>query len=74
LASRVLQDFANLRDPERSREEYLDCLRRDLCNYYNYNEYMMSKMMDIFPLAEIFEVLEANEVQRPVTIRCLFYE
>jgi len=66
---RVLQDFANLRDPERSREEYLDCLRRDLCNYYNYNEYMMSKMMDIFPLSEIVEVLEANEVQRPVTIR-----
>jgi ribosomal RNA methyltransferase Nop2 len=30
---------------------------------------MMSKMMDIFPLSEIVEVLEANEVQRPVTIR-----
>ncbi len=25
--------------------------------------------MDVFPLSEIFEVLEANEVQRPVTIR-----
>lgn len=69
FCSRVLQDFANLRDSERSREEYLDCLRRDLCNYYNYNDYMMSKMMDIFPLSEIVEVLEANEVQRPVTIR-----
>ena len=29
----------------------------------------MSKMMDIFTLSEIVEVLEANEVQRPVTIR-----
>ena len=29
----------------------------------------MAKFMDIFPLSEIFEVLEANEVQRPVTIR-----
>ena len=67
--NRVLQDFANLRDKERSREEYIDCLRRDLCNYYNYNDYMMAKFMDIFPLSEIFEVLEANEVQRPVTIR-----
>jgi len=25
--------------------------------------------MDLFPLSEIQEVLEANEVQRPVTIR-----
>ena len=43
--------------------------RRDLCSYYNYNEYMMGKLMEMFQVAEMVEVLEANEVQRPVTIR-----
>eukprot|EP00095_Tigriopus_kingsejongensis_P007938 snap_masked-scaffold169_size292178-processed-gene-1.8 protein:Tk07938 transcript:snap_masked-scaffold169_size292178-processed-gene-1.8-mRNA-1 annotation:"ribosomal rna methyltransferase nop2" len=65
----VLQNFSQLRQADRSREEYLDCLRRDLCQYYNYNDFMMEKFMQIFPVAEIMEVLEANEVQRPVTIR-----
>ena len=65
----VLKNFAQKRDPERSREEYLECLRRDLCTYYDYNEYMMTKMMDVFTLDELVEVLEANEVQRPLTIR-----
>ena len=65
----VLQDFSNLRNPDTSREEYLERLRKDLCNYYNYNEFMMEKFMQMFPLQEITEVLEANEVQRPVTIR-----
>ncbi len=65
----VLQDFSKRREPGRSREEYLDCLRKDLCSYYNYNEYMMDKFLQIFPLSDITEVLEANEVQRPVTAR-----
>ena len=44
-------------------------MKRDLCAYYNYNDYMMEKLMAMFPVAEIVDVLEANEVQRPVTIR-----
>ena len=65
----VLKDFSKKREEGKSRQEYLECLRRDLCNYYNYNEFMMEKLMDMFPIAEIVDVLEANEVQRPVTIR-----
>merc|ERR1712055_68632 len=34
-----------------------------------YNEFMVEKFMQLFPLGELLEVLEANEVQRPVTIR-----
>ena len=30
---------------------------------------MMEKLMTLFPVGEIVDVLEANEVQRPVTIR-----
>ncbi len=65
----VLKDFTRKREEGKSREEYLDCLKRDLCSYYNYNEYMMEKFMQVFPLHDILEVLEANEVQRPVTVR-----
>jgi hypothetical protein len=33
---------------------------------------MIEKLLHIFPVGEILEVLEANEVQRPVTIRYVF--
>uniref|UniRef100_A0A1E1XGU7 Putative trna and rrna cytosine-c5-methylase nucleolar protein nol1/nop2 n=1 Tax=Amblyomma aureolatum TaxID=187763 RepID=A0A1E1XGU7_9ACAR len=65
----VLTDFANRREAGRSRSEYLDILKQDLCEYYSYNEYLMQKFMDLFSPAELIEFLEANEVSRPVTIR-----
>ena len=43
----VLQNFSASREAGRSREEYLECLKKDLCNYYNYNEYMMEKFMQV---------------------------
>ncbi|KAH9383819.1 hypothetical protein HPB48_025589 [Haemaphysalis longicornis] len=52
-----------------SRAEYLDILKQDLCEYYSYNEFLMQKFMDLFSPAELIEFLEANEVNRPVTIR-----
>ncbi|KOC67733.1 Putative ribosomal RNA methyltransferase NOP2 [Habropoda laboriosa] len=65
----VLSDFKRLRDINRSRSEYMDLLRRDLCIYYSYNTFLMQKLMQIFPLDELLEFLEASEVQRPMTIR-----
>lgn len=65
----VLSDFSKHRDPNRSRSEYTDLLRKDLCMYYSYNEFLMEKLMEIFPLNELMEYLEASEVQRPLTIR-----
>jgi len=65
----VLSDFKNKREENRSRKEYIDLLQQDLCNYYSYNDFLMSKLLDLFPLNEIINFLEANEVQRPVTIR-----
>ena len=40
-----------------------------MCAYYNYNEFMMERFLQVFKLTDITEVLEANEVQRPVTVR-----
>ena len=65
----ALNDFKKYREPGKSRKEYLALLRNDLMNYYSYSEFMIDKLMDMFPLSELLEFLEANEVQRPVTIR-----
>ncbi|XP_036333418.1 25S rRNA (cytosine-C(5))-methyltransferase nop2 [Rhagoletis pomonella] len=65
----VLSDFNKYRQPNRSRTEYLDLLRHDLCVYYSYNDFLMGKLMDMFPLTELMEYLEASEVPRPLTIR-----
>ncbi|XP_078725844.1 28S rRNA (cytosine(4447)-C(5))-methyltransferase [Lampetra fluviatilis] len=65
----VLGDFTNRREPGRTREEYLELLKRDLAMYYSYNDFLMSLLSGLFPLSELIEFLEANEVHRPVTIR-----
>lgn len=65
----VLSDFKKFREANRSRSEYTELLRRDLCTYYSYNDFLMEKLMQMFPLDEVLELLEASEVQRPMTIR-----
>ncbi|NWU43299.1 NOP2 methyltransferase, partial [Hylia prasina] len=65
----VLQDFGAKREEGRSRQEYLALLRRDMAAYYSYSDFLLTKLMDIFPLPELVNFLEANEVPRPVTIR-----
>jgi len=51
----VLNDFKNKREINRTRKEYLDLLKQDLCNYYSYNDFLMEKLIDLFPLAEVGE-------------------
>ncbi|KAH0628550.1 hypothetical protein JD844_009884 [Phrynosoma platyrhinos] len=65
----VLQDFSTKREEGHSRQEYLALLRRDLAAYYSYSDFLIAKMMDLFPLSELVEFLESNEVPRPVTLR-----
>lgn len=65
----VLSNFKKFRDPNRSRQEYIALLRKDLCTYFSYNEFLMERIMNIFSLNEIMNFLEASETQRPVTIR-----
>ncbi|XP_016983893.1 25S rRNA (cytosine-C(5))-methyltransferase nop2 [Drosophila rhopaloa] len=67
--SLVLSDFKKYRQADRSRGEYIDLLRKDLCLYYSYNEFLMEKLMDMLPLTELMEYLEASEIARPLTIR-----
>ncbi|XP_022112629.2 25S rRNA (cytosine-C(5))-methyltransferase nop2 [Pieris rapae] len=65
----VLNDFNRLKEEGRSRCEYTELLLKDLCLYYSYNEFLMEVLMQIFPVQELIEFLEASEVSRPITIR-----
>ena len=66
---RVLDDFKRLREPGRSRQDYVQQLKRDICTYYGYNDFMIDALMDLFTTAEALELIEACEVPRPVTVR-----
>ncbi|KAJ2078926.1 rRNA (cytosine-C5-)-methyltransferase nop2 [Coemansia sp. RSA 988] len=66
---RVLSNFAELRDETKSRNQYMSQLKRDMCYYYGYNEFLMDKLLELFAVSEAVEFFEANEVARPVTIR-----
>lgn len=65
----VLCNFKKLRQPDRRRKEYIAVLLRDLMAYYGYCEFLMERFMQLFPVSELIDFLEACEVQRPVTIR-----
>ncbi|XP_057691400.1 probable 28S rRNA (cytosine(4447)-C(5))-methyltransferase [Corythoichthys intestinalis] len=65
----VLCNFSSKREPGKERGQYLALLKKDLCTYYSYNDFLMEKFMDLFPLSELVDFLEANEIHRPVTIR-----
>jgi len=66
---RVLDDFKRLREPGRSRQDYIAQLKSDICTYYGYNDFMVETMLSLFTVAEALELIEACEVPRPVTIR-----
>lgn len=65
----VLGNFRILRDPERSRQEYLDLLRNDMAEYFGYLPELVGRFLSMFPPGECLEFLEANEQQRPLVIR-----
>ncbi|XP_040900115.1 probable 28S rRNA (cytosine(4447)-C(5))-methyltransferase [Toxotes jaculatrix] len=65
----VLCNFSTKREEGKERAEYISLLKKDLCTYYSYNNFLIEKLLDLFPLSELVDFLEANEIQRPVTIR-----
>lgn len=67
--ARVLDNFKALRDPAQDRSDYVAQLRKDCMLYYGYNAFLMDAILQLFAPAEAVELLEANEVRRPVTLR-----
>ncbi|TSK34824.1 putative 28S rRNA (cytosine-C(5))-methyltransferase [Bagarius yarrelli] len=48
----VLSHFSEKREEGKERAEYLSLLKSDLCTYYSYNDFLMGKLMELFPHAE----------------------
>ncbi|XP_075236965.1 26S rRNA (cytosine-C(5))-methyltransferase nsun-1-like [Lycorma delicatula] len=65
----VLTNFSKFRDPNKSRTEYIELLKKDLCLYFSYNEFLIELFVQLFPLTELMDFLEASETQRPLTVR-----
>jgi len=66
---KILSNFKEMRDPEKSRVQYMDELKDDFCKAFGYNTEMIELFLNLFPPAQCYAFIEANEEQRPVTIR-----
>ncbi len=66
---KILQNFKELRDPEKSRGDYIETLRNDVCASFDYNSDLVELLFNLFGPTEAVEFIEANESQRPMTIR-----
>lgn len=66
---RVLSNFKNYREEGRDRNEYLALLREDFKAMFEYNDYLLDIIIEMFPPQEAYEFMEAMEKPRPTTIR-----
>ena len=65
----ILSDLKARREEAMSRTDYVKSLKSDLCSYYGYNGFLVSKLMQVFSIPELKAFLDACEMPRPVVIR-----
>lgn len=53
----VLCNFSTKREEGKERAEYMSLLKKDLCMYYSYNNFLIEKLIDLFPLFEVCTLL-----------------
>ena len=58
---KVLSNFKELRDPAKSRSDYMDQLKSDVSQCHDYNLDLLDLLFDLFAPSECIEFIEANE-------------
>ena len=65
----VLGNFQRLAEPNKARKDYIEELKSHLQSYYNYNSELIDHFLTFLNPNELIQFFEANETQRPLTIR-----
>lgn len=65
----VLDDIKNRKEPGKSRSDYVDAFLKTACECYGYNPELAIRLMDVFPMSELINFMEASEQKRPMTLR-----
>ncbi|KAH7823978.1 putative nucleolar family member protein [Monocercomonoides exilis] len=65
---RILVNFKQLHG-DRSRSSYMDELKECVKTYYGYNDFLAGKFLELYSPPEAIQFLDAQENQRPLTLR-----